>query len=65
MFVKRKFNETQKDFSFNYPYTTANVERRFSVFIFYFFPAKLRNALVANSLDKLRQLISMEPYTVM
>ena len=64
MFVKRKFNETQKDFSFNYPYTTANVERRFS-FVFFFFPAKLRNALAANSLDKLRQLISMEPYTVM
>ena len=33
-------------------------------FCFVFFPAKLRNALAANSLDKLRQLISMEPYTV-
>ena len=38
--------------------------RFFFLFFFFFFPAKLRNALAANSLDKLRQF-SMEPYTVM
>ena len=40
--------------------TTANVERRFSLLTF--FLTKLRNALVLNSLDKLMQLISMEPH---
>ena len=33
LLVKRKFNETHKDFSINYP-TTANVERQFSVVTF-------------------------------
>ena len=40
--------------------TTANVERRFSLLTFFW--TKLRNALVPNSLDKLMQLISMEPH---
>ena len=41
--------------------TTVNVERRFSVLTF--FSAKLRNMLEPNSLDKLMQLILMEPHT--
>ena len=41
--------------------TTVNVERRFSVLTF--FSAKLRNILEPNSLDKLMQLILMEPHT--
>ena len=39
---------------------TANVERRFSVLTF--LSVKLQNTLEPNSLDKLMQLISMEPY---
>ena len=56
LFVKRKFNKTHKDFSINY----ANVEKWFSVLTF--LSAKLRNTLAPNSLDKLMQLISMEPH---
>ena len=41
--------------------TTVNVERWFSVLTF--FSAKLRNILEPNSLDKLMQLILMEPHT--
>ena len=55
MFVKRKFDETHKDFSINYSY---NVEKRFTVLTF--FSTKLRNTLVPNSLDKLMQLVSLE-----
>ena len=40
--------------------TTANVERRFSVLTL--LSTKLRNTLASNSLDKLMQLISMEPH---
>ena len=40
--------------------TTANVERRFSVLTL--LSTKLRNTLAPNSLDKLMQLISMEPH---
>ena len=40
--------------------TTANVERRFSVLTL--LSTKLRNTLAPNSLDKLTQLISMEPH---
>ena len=40
--------------------TTANVERQFSVLNF--LSAKLWNTLEPNSLDKLMQLISMEPH---
>ena len=40
--------------------TAANVERRFSVLTF--LSAKLQNTLEPNSLDRLMQLISMEPH---
>ena len=40
--------------------TTATVERQFSVLTF--LSTKLGNTLAANSLDKLMQLISMEPH---
>ena len=40
--------------------TTANVGRRFSVLTF--LSTELRNTLVPNSLDKLMQLISVEPH---
>ena len=40
--------------------TTSNVERQFSVLPF--LSAKLRNTLEPNSLDKLMQLVSMEPH---
>ena len=40
--------------------TTVNVERRFSVLTF--LQTKLQNTLVPNSLNKLMQLISMEPH---
>ena len=59
MFLKRKFNETLKLSVLTTP-TTANVERWFSVLTF--LSTKLRNTLVPNSLDKLIQLISMEPH---
>ena len=59
MFLKRKFNETLKLSVLTAP-TTPNVERRFSVLTF--LSTKLRNTLVPNSLDKLIQLISMEPH---
>ena len=40
--------------------TTANVERRFSVLTF--LSTKLWNTLAPNSLNKLMQLISLEPH---
>ena len=40
--------------------TTTNVERQVSVLTFLL--AKLQNTLEPNSLDKLMQLISMEPH---
>ena len=40
--------------------TTANVERQFSALTFLL--AKLQNTFEPNSLDKLMQLISMEPH---
>ena len=40
--------------------TTANMERGFSVLAL--FLTKLRNTLVSNSLDRLMQLISVEPH---
>ena len=40
--------------------TTANMERRFSVLTFLL--TKLQNTLSPNSLDKPKQLISMEPH---
>ena len=59
LFVKRKFNETYKDFSINYS-ATANVEKRVSVLTP--LSAKLRNNLAPNSLDKLMQLTSLESH---
>ena len=53
LFVKRKFNQTHKDFSINY-------KRRFSILSFLL--TEIRNILVPNSLDKLVQLISLEPH---
>ena len=60
MFVKREFNETHKDFSINYPYNSKCGKM---IFGSNFFSTKLQNTLEPNSLDKLMQLISMEPHT--
>ena len=49
-----------KYFSINYP-CNSNVERQFSVVTVFFF-TKLWNTLAPNSLDKLMQLILMEPH---
>ena len=53
LFLKRKYNETHKDFSVKIISTTADVERRFSFLIFLL--TKLRNTLAPHSLDKLMQ----------
>ena len=54
MFAKKKFNETQKQFSVLTIPTTANVEKWFSVLTF--LSTKLRNILAPSSLDRLMQL---------
>ena len=59
LFIKRKFNETHKTSILTTP-TTANMERQFSVLTF--LSTKLWNTLASNSLDKLMQVIPMEPH---
>ena len=58
--MKRKFNETHKVFSINYPYNNKCGKTIFSFLTLV--STKLQNNLVPNSLDKLMQLISMEPH---
>ena len=60
LFVKRKFNGTQKDFSINYPCNSKCGKMIFSFKSF--FLTKLWNTLAPNSLDKLMQLISVVPH---
>ena len=60
LFMKRKFNETHKVFSINYPYNNKCGKTIFSFLTLV--STKLQNNLVPNSLDKLMQLISMEPH---
>ena len=60
MFLKKRFNETRKGFCINYLFNSKCGK---TIFIFSsFFLTKLRNTLVTNSLDKLMQLISVEPH---
>ena len=59
LFVKRKFNETDKDFIINYSYSNKCGKIKFQFLTL--LSTKLQNTLVPNSLDKLMQLISMEP----
>ena len=56
LFIKRKFKETHKDFSINYPYN-SKCGKTLTLLL-----TKLQNTLAPNSLDKLIQLNSMEPH---
>ena len=60
LFVKRKFIEAHKDFSINYPLQQQMWKDDFQFLTL--LSTKLRNTLAPNSLDKLIQLISMEPH---
>ena len=60
LFVKKKFNETHKDFSINYSYNKKCRKSKFQFLTL--LSTKLQNILVPNSLAKLMQLISMEPH---
>ena len=57
LFVKRKFNETHKDFSINYPFKN---KCRKTISVFNLPSTKLQNTLESNSLDKPMQLVSIE-----
>ena len=60
LFVKKKFNETHKDFSINNSYNKKCRKSKFQFLTL--LSTKLQNILVPNSLAKLMQLISMEPH---